>query len=76
MPEGKVFTGWEGNVEFANADAASTTFVMPANNVNVTANFEDKVYAVTVNGESVGVMTTNLGGKLSLSVEMDEGKTV
>ena len=28
-------------------------------------------YEVTVNGESVGTMSTNLGGKLSLSVEME-----
>ena len=29
-------------------------------------------YEVTVDGESVGVMSTNLGGKLSLSVEIEE----
>ena len=31
-------------------------------------------YEITVNGESVGVMSTNLGGKLSLSVEVEEEK--
>ena len=29
-------------------------------------------YEVTVNGESIGAMSTNLGGKLSLSVEIEE----
>ena len=29
-------------------------------------------YEVSVGGESVGVMSTNLGGKLSLSVELEE----
>ena len=29
-------------------------------------------YEVSVDGETVGVMTTNLGGKLSLSVEIEE----
>lgn len=31
-------------------------------------------YEVSVNGESVGAMHTNLGGKLSLSVELDVSK--
>ena len=33
-------------------------------------------YEVTVNGESVGTMSTNLGGKLSLSVEIEQEKNV
>lgn len=33
-------------------------------------------YEVSVDGESVGVMTTNLGGKLSLSVEIEPEKAV
>ena len=33
-------------------------------------------YEVTVDGEVVGTMSTNLGGKLSLSVEVDEEKAV
>lgn len=37
---GYVFTGWTGNVAFADANAESTTFVMPASAVTVTANFE------------------------------------
>lgn len=33
-------------------------------------------YEISVEGESVGTMSTNLGGKLSLSVEMEEEKAV
>ena len=31
---------------------------------------EDAEYEVNIAGESVGIMKTNLGGKLSLSVEL------
>ena len=34
---------------------------------------ENQEYTVTVNGEVLGQMTTNMGGKLSLSLEMDPG---
>ena len=33
-------------------------------------------YAVTIGGQATGVIKTNLGGKLVLSVELDEGKTL
>lgn len=33
-------------------------------------------YEINVDGESVGVMSTNLGGKLSLSVEVEAEKAV
>lgn len=33
-------------------------------------------YEITVDGETAGVMTTNLGGKLSLSVEIEDGTEV
>jgi hypothetical protein len=33
-------------------------------------------YEVAVDGETIGVMSTNLGGKLSLSVEIEEEKSV
>ena len=33
-------------------------------------------YEITVDGESIGIMNTNLGGKLSLSVEIEEEKPV
>jgi len=34
---------------------------------------EDKEYEVFVNSESIGKMTTNLGGKLSVNVELEDG---
>ena len=37
---------------------------------------EETQYEVSLDGEVVGSMKTNLGGKLSFSVEMDEGKPV
>ena len=33
-------------------------------------------YEITINGESAGVMKTNLGGKLSLGVELQENTSV
>lgn len=33
-------------------------------------------YEININGESAGTMKTNLGGKLSLSVELGENKSV
>lgn len=37
---------------------------------------EETEYEITVGGASVGVMKTNLGGKLSLSVELEGSETV
>ena len=34
---------------------------------------EETAYEIFVDGESAGVMTTNLGGKLSFGVELSEG---
>ena len=34
---------------------------------------EETAYEIIVNGESAGVMTTNLGGQLSFGVELSEG---
>ena len=52
-PAGQQFKNWTANpaVTFANANSASTTFVMPANAVTVTAVFEDiPAGNVTVSG--------------------------
>ena len=48
---GKVFDKWvaeSGNVTFANANSATTTFTMPAGDVRVKATYKDKTYAVSV----------------------------
>ncbi len=53
-----VFTGWTGSggVTFANPKALKTSFVMPAKDVTVTANYvqEGKVRYVVVNGTTTG----------------------
>lgn len=60
VPEGMVFTGWTGNVTFADPAALSTTFSMPAQAVTVTANFapepepEPERYTVTLSGTGTG----------------------
>ena len=56
--EGMAFTGWtvvSGGVTLANLESAVTTFTMPANAVEVTANYA-VAYAVTViNGSGSGL---------------------
>ena len=43
----------------------------------ITLELEDQAeYRVYVNGADAGTMKTNLGGKLSLSVELNEGEPV
>ena len=37
---------------------------------------EDNEYEISIDGESAGVMKTNLGGKLSLSVELQGAESV
>lgn len=37
---------------------------------------EDTEYEVSINGNSIGKMKTNLGGKLNISVELEENKEV
>ena len=50
-PSGQHFAGWTSSgpgVSFANASNASTTFVMPPNEVTVTANFAANVYGINL----------------------------
>jgi uncharacterized protein (TIGR02145 family)/uncharacterized repeat protein (TIGR02543 family) len=50
-PDKKRFEDWtvtNGDVTLAKAENATTTFIMPARDVAVTANFRDNTYAVTV----------------------------
>ena len=45
--------------------------------VQITVQLEDDAqYGVTVDGVSAGDMTTNMGGKLNVSVELNEGTAV
>ena len=45
IPEGKIFTGWtsKNGVEFADANALETTFIMPSYGVTVTAGYRDEL---------------------------------
>lgn len=52
-PKGQHFKKWQaesGGVSFAHADSAITTFVMPANEVEVKAVFDTTKYSVIVTG--------------------------
>jgi uncharacterized protein (TIGR02145 family) len=65
-PDGLAFTNWtttSDGVTFVNAHNVATSFIMPANDVRVTANFESGddslntsgYYLVTLRGEGVGM---------------------
>ncbi len=48
-----------------------------AQDAQITVEMEaETVYEIEIDGESTGTMKTNLGGKLSLSVELEAGKNV
>lgn len=52
VPEGKVFDSWVvilGEINLSSPFMATTTFIMPAEDVEVRATFKDKTYAVTYN---------------------------
>ena len=60
----------------SSADGATFT-VFGAEDAQITLEFEpESEYTITVDGKDTGKIKTNLGGKLSLSVELDEGKSV
>ncbi len=59
-----------------SADGA-VFIVEGAEDAQITLEFEpESEYAIIVDGKDTGKIKTNLGGKLSLSVELDEGKSV
>ena len=59
-----------------SADGASF-LVEGAEDAQITLEFEPETsYDIIVDGKDAGTMKTNLGGKLSLSVELEEGKSV
>jgi hypothetical protein len=65
---GKVFAGWSGNVVFANAAAASTTFVMPATNVTVTPSYKDEMPAPAPTPPPSGTMGAIVSAQLRYSL--------
>jgi uncharacterized repeat protein (TIGR02543 family) len=75
---GKMFDRWTGGVDFADANSATTSFVMPANAVTVTANYKDAPVVappgsqVEEEGENIKVTLPGDGG----SVIVPPGSTV
>ncbi len=52
-------------------------FVEGEEDAQITLELEEGAsYNIMIDGENAGTMTTNMGGKLVLSVEFDEGKAV
>ena len=59
-------------INFSKEDDKVSFAVTGVEGAQITLGLEPETeYEVSVNGESVGVMNTNLGGKLSLSVELE-----
>lgn len=57
--------------EFTEAESGVEFFVEGSEDAQITLGLEaDAEYEVLVDGENIGEMKTNLGGKLSLSVEL------
>ncbi len=62
---------------FAVKDDSVEFTVSGAQDAQITVQLEeDMIYEVFTDGEAVGEMKTNMSGKLSLSVELQEGKNV
>jgi len=81
-PEGKMFDRWTANndgVKFADASSETTTFVMPAADVTVTANYVEG-YSVTVVGgylDQAGTITTQkykAGSSVVFYADVPQGK--
>ena len=61
-PYGKAFDKWivnSGTVSLSNASSSTTTFIMPAKNVEVTATYIDVEYAIKVNNGVASPATNN-----------------
>ena len=73
-PAGKRFVRWtsDDGVVFANATSAETTFTMPANNVTVTAEFEDVDYRVTVTNGTADKTTAHYGDSVKITADAPE----
>ena len=75
VPEEKVFINWTGDgVEFADATKLETTFTMPGKDVEVTANFKAKTYAVKVNGGTANIKEASKGETVVVKATVPEGK--
>ncbi|MDI9469842.1 MAG: InlB B-repeat-containing protein [Bacillota bacterium] len=76
--DGKRFAGWtvnSGGAVLADATAAVTSFQMPANDVDITANYEDVYYQVTVHGGTADRETAILGANVEITANpAEDGK--
>lgn len=63
-------------VENFKCSANEVSFTVEGNeDAQITLELEpETAYDITVDGQDAGTMKTNLGGKLNLSVELDQGK--
>lgn len=73
VPEGMVFTGWTGDVTFADPAALSTTFSMPAQAVTVTANWTQN--SGSGGGSSSGSGSSSSGNKTETTTNSDGSTT-
>ena len=66
------------SVTSLNLDEQGVSFTVEGNeDAQITLELEDDTdYTVSIDGETVGNMKTNMSGKLSLSVELDPGRSV
>ena len=66
------------SVTSLNLDEQGVSFTVEGNeDAQITLELEDDTdYRVSIDGETVGNMKTNMSGKLSLSVELDPGRSV
>ena len=67
VPAGKVFNGWTGDVKFTDAGKTTTTFVMPAKDVTVTATYKNAEYKVTVNNGKADKETAEMNQVVSIT---------
>ena len=64
-------------MNFKAADTVLSFTVEGSNDAQITVELEEGAsYNVTINGVSEGTMATNMGGKIVLSVSLEEGKSV
>ena len=64
-------------MNFKAADTGLSFTVEGSDDAQITVELEEGAsYNVTINGVSEGTMATNMGGKIVLSVSLEEGKSV
>ena len=79
-PQGKDFVRWvttSAGVTIADPESAVTTFTMPANNVEITAEFKDEEaqrYDIKVTGGHADKLKASAGEKVTITAEEPQGK--